>query len=88
MGKSLESLFGVSMGEGTSVNQAVMTAGLIVAGEPDAVTSTDGDSAGAKMAEGIQRVTAKGNKAVQKARTMNQGIGKELSVHRTMVFKR
>ena len=86
--KSLGALFGVVIGEDTSVAHSVMAAGLIVAGEPEGVAVLEGALDEGKLATGIQKVTSKGNKAVEKARTMNQGIGKELSVHRTMVFKR
>ena len=88
VGESVGALFGIQLGEETTVAQRVVAAGLVVAGETETVVS-DGEKLDEKqLANGIQKVTSNGNKAVQKAKTMGQGIGKELSVHRTMVFKR
>lgn len=88
VGQSVGSLFGIQFGDDTPVAHQVMAAGLLVAGESETVVQ-DGDALDEKeLASGVQKVTSNGNQAVQKAKTMNQGIGKELSVHRTMVFKR
>ena len=88
VGKSVGALFGIQFGDNTPVAHQVMAAGLVVAGEPETVVQ-DGDNLDEKkLANGVQKVTSNGNKAVRKAKSMNQGIGKELSVHRTMVFKR
>lgn len=88
MGESLENLFGIELGEQTSLMHQVMAAGLVVAGESDGVQPNESGLDEEKLASGVQAITNKSNKAVQKAKSMNQGIGKELSVHRTMVFKR
>ena len=88
VGQSIGALFGIELGEGTSVAQQVMAAGLIVAGEPGQVSAAEDGLDEKKLASGVQKVTTKGGQAVEQAKTMNQGIGKELNVHRTMVFKR
>ena len=88
VGQSIGLLFGIELGEGVSVAQQVMAAGLIVAGEPDQVRVVGDELDEQQLASGVQKVTTKGTQAVEQAKTMNQGIGKELNVHRTMVFKR
>ena len=81
-------LFGIKFPEETPVGHKVLAVGLVVAGEQESVKVGDGALDEAKLAGGIEKVTKKGNQAVGEAQKMNKGINKELSVHRTFVFKR
>lgn len=84
----LTELFGMSLSDETPLGQRLLAAGLVVAGESTAVVSGDGGLDPGALAAGVQKVTQRSNQAVGEAQKMNKGISKELSVHRTFVFKR
>ena len=70
------------------MGQRLLAAGLVVAGEASALRrQTDGleDSA---LAEGLQKVTKRGNQAVAEAQRMNKGVNEKLNLQRTFLFKR
>jgi hypothetical protein len=88
-----EALFGKTLGN-TEPGAALVAAALMVAGASDAVDVVPGAAGGrdtlnaTKLAAGVQNVVKGGHTAVEDARKMNQGIDKNLSIHRTFVFKR
>jgi hypothetical protein len=84
---SVGSHFGVKL-EGAGQGPTLVAAALLVAGVHDAVQTTPVGLAPQALARGIQKVVQSGHKAVDSAKSMNQGINKNLSMHRTFVFKR
>jgi len=85
---SVNALFGIELTEEVPVGQKVLAAGLVVAGESEAVQVRDGNLKEKELAGGIEKVTKRGNQAVGEAQKMSKGINKELNVQRTFVFKR
>jgi hypothetical protein len=85
---SVGRLFGIELPEETPMGHKVLAAGLVVAGEQESVQVDKGKLDEKELAEGIEKVTKRGNQAVEEAQKMSKGINKELSVQRTFVFKR
>ena len=81
-------LFGIELPDECPVGHKVLAAGLVVAGEPESVQVDKGKLKEKELAGGIEKVTKRGNQAVEEAQKMSKGINKELSVQRTFVFKR
>jgi hypothetical protein len=79
--------FGVRL-DGVAPGPTLVAAALLVAGVRDAVKPEGKGLAPQALARGVFRVVQSGNKAVGDAKAMNQGISKNLSMHRTFVFKR
>lgn len=93
MSASASTMFDKQLGN-TEPGHALVAAALMVAGASDAVSVVAGQSGHKdtldpkKLAGGVQNLVKGGQSAVEDARKMNQGIDKNLSVHRTFVFKR
>lgn len=93
MSRSADALFGVNLGN-ADPGHALVAAALMVAGVSEAVVVIANEQGGKdtlepkKLAGGVQNLVQGGHTAVEDARKMNQGIDKNLSIHRTFVFKR
>lgn len=89
-----EAFFGKSLGQ-IEPGQVLIAASLLVAGDSNAVQVEDSKTESGKKtlnghqaAHGVQKVMQSSQEAVEDAKKMNQGINKNLSMHRTFVFKR
>ncbi|MDP7040931.1 MAG: hypothetical protein QGI45_17375 [Myxococcota bacterium] len=80
--------FGIMLPEETSIAEKILAAGLVVAGEKDAVITKEKGLDDQSLADGIQKVSKRSNQAVGQAQMMNKGINKELNLQRTFVMKR
>lgn len=85
--KSLQSLFGIRMGDVPN-GPAMVAAALVVAGMPDAVQPQGESLEANRLAGGMQKLVENSTGAVEDARSMSSGITKQLAVHRTFMFKR
>lgn len=85
--KSLQSLFGIRMGDVPN-GPAMVAAALVVAGMPDAVQPEGQSLEANRLAGGMQKLVENSTGAVEDARSMSSGITKQLAVHRTFMFKR
>lgn len=85
---SVNMLFGIDLGDETPVGHKVLAAGLVVAGEPESVHVDKGKLAERQLADGVQKVTKRGNQAVGEAQKMNKGVNEKLNVQRTFMFRR
>ena len=81
-------LFGIDLGDDVPLGHKMLAAGLVVAGEQDAVHVGKGKLEEGPLAGGIEKVAKRGNQAVGEAQMMNKGINEKLNVQRTFVAKR
>lgn len=88
MSHSVSALFGIELDEDVPIGHKVLAAGLVVAGEQGSVNVDKGKLEEKTLADGIQKVTKRGNQAVGEAQRMNKGINQQLNLQRTFVFKR
>ena len=87
MSNSVSQLFGIELPAETPVGHRVLAAGLLVAGEKDAVQVKEKALDERDLAGGIKKVSERSNQAVGEAQKMSKGINRELNLQRTM-FKR
>jgi len=85
---SVSALFGIELSDEVPVGHKILAAGLVVAGEQEAVQVDKGKLKEQHLAGGLQKVTKRGNQAVGEAQRLNKGINEQLNVQRTFVFKR
>ena len=85
---SVSALFGIQLGDDVPVGHKVLAAGLVVAGEKGSVAVKDNALEEGKLAEGLEKVTKRGNQAVGEAQKMNKGINQKLNLQRTFVHRR
>ena len=71
--------------EGVPPGHQMIAAGMIVAGEKEALEVKDKALNEKKVAQGIQRVTEKSNQAVGEAQRLNKGIERERNIRRTHI---
>ena len=81
-------LFNIELKDEVPLGHKVLATGLVVAGEAGCVQVDQGGLNEQNLANGLQKVTERGNQAVGDAQKMSKGIGRELNVQRTFVFKR
>lgn len=81
-------LFNIELSDEVPLGHKVLATGLVVAGEAGSVKVNDGGLDEQNLADGLQKVTERGNHAVGEAQKMNKGISRELNLQRTFVFKR
>lgn len=81
-------LFNIELKDEVPLGHKVLATGLVVAGEAGCVKVEEGGLNEANLADGLQKVTQRGNHAVGEAQKMTKGINRELNVQRTFVFKR
>lgn len=81
-------LFNIELKEEVPLGHKVLATGLVVAGEAGSVQVEEGGLNEQTLANGLQKVTERGNQAVGEAQKMSKGINRELNVQRTFVFKR
>lgn len=81
-------LFNIELKDEVPLGHKVLATGLVVAGEAGSVKVNDGGLDEQNLADGLQKVTERGNQAVGEAQKMGKGINRELNVQRTFVFKR
>lgn len=81
-----EALYGIVLGP-LSPGATLAATSLLVAGQQEALGSgkTPSDKA---ILSGVRGVVADSHKAVEDARNMSAGIGKNLAIHRTFVHRR
>ena len=94
MAQDAQRRFGLEL-EGLAPGTQMMAASLLVAGRTEqvAVLPASEDGAphaldGKKLVAGVQQVLDGGRRAVDDGRKMNEGVAKNLSMHRTFVAKR
>ncbi len=81
-------LFNIELKDEVPLGHKVLATGLVVAGEAGCVQVEEGGLNERNLADGLQKVTERGNHAVGEAQKMSKGINRELNVQRTFVFKR
>lgn len=81
-------LFNIELKDEVPLGHKVLATGLVVAGEAGSVQVEEGGLNERTLANGLQKVTERGNHAVGEAQKMSKGINRELNVQRTFVFKR
>jgi hypothetical protein len=81
-------LFNIELKDEVPLGHKVLATGLVVAGEAGCVSVDQGGLNEQNLANGLQKVTERGNQAVGEAQKMSKGISRELNVQRTFVFKR
>lgn len=81
-------LFNIDFKDEVPLGHKVLATGLVVAGEARCVQVEEGGLNEQNLADGLQKVTERGNHAVGEAQKMSKGINRELNVQRTFVFKR
>ena len=84
----LHSSFGVNLDPDAPFAKVALSAGLLVAGAAETIDDRNGGTSDGNLAAGIKAVTEKSNQAIERAQKLNKGIDVQLSVQRTMVFKR
>ncbi len=85
---SVNQLFGIELNEDVPVGHRVLATGLLVAGEQDAVEVENGQLNEGSLAGGVEKVTKRGNQAVDDAGRMNKGIDQEINRNRTFMYRR
>ncbi len=85
---NVELFFDIKLNEDVPLGHKVLAAGLVVAGESGSVKVKDGKIKEKDLADGVQKVSEKGNQAVGQAQRMNKGVDRELNLQRTFVFRR
>ena len=81
-------LFNIELKDEVPLGHKVLATGLVVAGEAGCVQVDQGGLNEQSLANGLQKVTERGNQAVGDAQKMSKGISRELNVQKTFVFKR
>ena len=84
MSNSVATMFDLEIEE-VPDGHKILAAGMVVAGEKEALEVEDGGLNEQKLAEGIQKVAKKSSQSVDQARTLSKGIEEKRNFNRTHI---